>query len=170
MKRFIFASIVMCILAGCDTSQTVNNDTVDSFNLTKYMGEWYEIARFDHWFERGMQQNKALYTLREDGKVDVTNSGIKNGKEVTVKGIAKTTDTPGLLRVSFFGPFYADYRILYIDAAYQYALIGSGSDDYLWMLAREPQLEESDRDILLYEAIKRGYDISKILWIEDITK
>ena len=168
MKRFFFISIILCLLVGCDTSQQINNETVDSLDITKYLGEWHEIARFDNWFERGMEHNKALYTLNEDGNVMVTNLGIKDGKEIEAKGIAKITDKPGLLRVSFYGPFYADYRILYVDAAYQYALVGSGSADYLWMLSREPQLEEAERDILLYEAIRRGYDISKLHWIEDI--
>lgn len=168
MKRTIFIAIAMCLFAGCTTSQQVNNDTVASLDISRYMGEWYEIARFDHFFEHGMEHPKATYTLREDGKVDIVNSGMKNGELKVVKGIAKTTKHPGLLRVSFFEPFYADYRILYIDAAYQYALVGSGSSDYLWILARDPQLDEDGKDILLYEAICRGYDVSKFIWVEQV--
>lgn len=168
MKRTIFIAVAMCLFAGCTTSHQVNNDTVTSLDLSKYLGEWYEIARFDHYFEHGMGQIKALYTLRDDGKLDVTNSGVKNGDLKVINGIAKTTDNPALLRVSFFEPIYADYRILYIDAAYQYALVGSGSSDYLWMLAREPQLDEDAKDIMLYEAIRRGYDVSKFIWVEQV--
>ena len=81
------------------------------------------------------------------------------------KGKAKLTKTPALLRVSFFGPFYADYRIMLLDKDYRYALIGSGSDDYLWILSRSPRLTENQRKTILNEARRRGYDISKLIWV-----
>ena len=129
-------------------------------------GEWYEIARFDHSFERGVEQAKANYTQNADGTIKVVNSGIKNGKPKTAVGKGKTTDTPGLLRVSFFGPFYADYRVMLIDKDYTRALVGSGSADYLWILSRTSGLSETAKAELLSEAKRRGYDTGKLIWVE----
>lgn len=166
MKRINFIAIIISLFTSCTTLQKVNNETIDSLDLNRFQGEWYEIARFDHCFESGMENNKAVYTMGEDGIVSVKNSGVKNGNLKEVSGIAKTTDNPGLLRVSFFKPFYADYRVLYLDAYYQYALIGSASSDYLWILSRTPQLEDSAKEILLSEAVSRGYDINNFIWVK----
>ncbi len=166
MKRMNFIAIAMCMFVSCTTSQKVNNETVSSLDLKKFLGGWYEIARFDHYFERGMEQTKTFYELRDDGKVTVTNFGVKDGEQKVKYGIAKTTSNPALLRVSFFGPFYADYRVLYVDTAYRYALIGSGSADYLWILSRTPLLDEEAKNELLSEASCRGYDISKLIWVD----
>ena len=166
MKRINFIAIIISLFASCTTLQKVNNETIDSLDLNRFLGEWYEIARFDHCFESGMENNKAVYTMGENGIVSVKNSGVKNGNLKEVSGIAKTTDNPGLLRVSFFKPFYADYRVLYLDADYQYALVGSASSDYLWILSRTPQLEDNAKEILLSEASSRGYDINNFIWVK----
>ena len=165
MKLKIFFTILVSIFTTSCTLQKVNNEPVKSFDLNRYLGRWYEIARFYHIFERGMDHNEALYTLCEDGTVSVKNSALKNGQPQVVSGIAKTTNTPALLRVSFFRPFYADYRVLYIDADYQYALVGSKSANYLWILSRTPDISDSAKDTLLTEAICRGYDTSKFIWV-----
>ena len=170
MKRINFIAIIISLFTSCTTLQKVNNETIDSLDLNRFLGEWYEIARFDHCFESGMENNKAVYTMGENGIVSVKNSGVKNGNLKEVSGIAKTTDNPGLLRVSFFKPFYADYRVLYLDADYQYALIGSASSDYLWILSRTPQLEDSAKEILLSEAVSRGYDINNFIWVKQYHK
>ena len=153
-------------LTGCGGQLTVDNSVVDALDLNRYLGDWYEVARFDHSFERGMDFCKANYTLREDGMVTVLNTGIKDGMHKEAKGIAKLTDTPALLRVSFFGPFYADYRVMLLDSAYQYALIGSGSDDYLWILSRTPKLADDAKAILINEAKRRGYNTEKLIWVK----
>ena len=144
----------------------VDNSVVRELDLNRFLGSWYEVARFDHFFERGMSQTKANYVLREDGSIDVINTGIKDGKPKMAKGKAKLTDTPALFRVSFFGPFYSDYRIMLLDADYRYMLIGSGSDGYLWILSRTPQLSDSDRTTILTEAQRRGYDTDKLIWVK----
>lgn len=164
MKKMNSLSVLLCRMVGC-RKRTVDNSVMTDFDLNRFLGSWYEIARLDHRFERGMEQTKARYTLRNDGKVDVLNTGIKNGKHSKAKGVAKLTDTPARLRVSFWRPFYADYRVMLIDADYQYALIGSGTDDYLWMLSRTPQISDEVRLLLLNEARKRGYDTDKLIWV-----
>ena len=111
LRRGILVSS-LALAAGCVSGPKVNNAPVSALDLNRYLGEWYEIARFDHSFERGVEQAKAKYSLKDDGTIEVVNSGIKNGKSKTAVGKGKTTDTPGLLRVSFFGPFYADYRVM----------------------------------------------------------
>ena len=144
----------------------VDNTPVAALDLNRSLGEWYEIARFDHSFERGVEQAKANYSLKAGGTIAVVNSGVKNGKQKTAIGKGKTTDTPGLLRVSFFGPFYADYRVMLIDKDYSHALVGSGSSDYLWILSRTPRLPEAAKFELLAEAQRRGYDTGKLIWVE----
>ena len=164
--RMIFGTIAATVaLAGCVSGPKVDNAPVAALDLNRYLGEWYEIARFDHSFERGVEQAKANYTQNTDGTIKVVNTGIKNGKPKAAVGKGKTTDTPGRLRVSFFGPFYADYRVMLIDKGYSHALVGSGSADYLWLLSRTPELPETAKSQLLSEAKRRGYDTDKLIWV-----
>ena len=166
MRKTIFASVIALLVAGCGNAQKVDNTPIASLDLSKYLGDWYEIARFDHSFERGLEFCKANYALREDGKIAVTNTGVKEGMNKTSNGKAKITDTPALLRVSFFGPFYSDYRVMLLDADYQWALIGSDSAKYLWILSRTPELPKATLDTILTEARRRGYDTSKLIWVK----
>ena len=165
-KMMIAVGVAAMALAGCVSGPKVDNAPVVSLDLNRYLGEWYEIARFDHSFERGVEQAKANYTQNADGTIKVVNSGIKNGKPKTAIGKGKKTDTPGLLRVSFFGPFYADYRVMLIDKDYSHALVGSGSADYLWILSRTPCLPETAKSELLAEAQRRGYVTDKLIWVK----
>jgi lipocalin len=150
----------------CSTKNNVNLTPKAKVDLTRYLGQWYEIARFDHWFERGMTHTKAIYTMFEDGSIRVVNTGLNEGKEKTSTGKAKLTNHQGLLRVSFFWPFYADYRILWIDDDYQYVLVGGSSADYLWILSRTSTIDVSVKNAILAEARKRGYDTDKLIWVE----
>ena len=164
MKTTAFFTRILSWLTG--NKLTVDNSMVQELDLDRFLGSWYEVARFDHFFERGMSQTKAKYVLRDDGNIDVINTGIKDGRPKTAMGLAKQTDIPSLLRVSFFGPFYSDYRVMFVDSDYRYMLIGSGSDGYLWILSRTPQLADSDRTAILSEAKSRGYDIDKLIWVK----
>ena len=168
MKKLTKAISILslALAAGCVSVPKVDNAPVAALNLNRYLGEWYEIARFDHSFERGVELSKANYTQNADGTIKVVNSGIKNGKPKTAVGKGKTTDTPGLLRVSFFGPFYADYRVMLIDKDYSHALVGSGSADYLWILSRTSGLSETAKSELLAEAQRRGYVTDKLIWVK----
>ena len=164
MKTTAFFTRILSWLMG--NKLTVDNSVVRELDLDRFLGSWYEVARFDHFFERGMSQTKANYVLRDDGNIDVINTGIKNGRPKTAKGKAKLTDIPSLLRVSFFGPFYSDYRVMLVDADYRYMLIGSGSDGYLWILSRTPQLADTDRTAILTEAKTCGYNTDKLIWVK----
>ena len=156
----LFSALFCC-------AQKVDNTPISTpFELEKYLGSWYEIARFDHKFERGLSHCKAQYTLKDNGKVEVRNTGLKNGKDKLALGKAKLTKVPTVLRVSFFGPFYADYRILLLAPDYSYALIGSKAAKYLWILSRTPQLTDDVRATILAEATRRGYDVSKLIWVK----
>ena len=111
--------------------------------------------------------------MREDGKIRVINQGYKNsldGKHSIAEGKAKTTSEPGKLKVSFFWFFYGDYFIMELDENYQWALIGSSSDKYLWILSRTPQIDESVKNYILEKAKSRGYDTSKLIWVEQKEK
>ena len=166
MKKYYFITFLTTILSACDSASTVNNATVRVVDLNRYLGSWYEIARLDHPFERGMDYVKAHYMMRSDGKISVLNTSIKDGKMKDARGVAKTTKVPGLLRVSFFGPFFSDYRIMMLDEDYQYVLVGGSTDKYLWILARTPQLDDATLSLILAEADRRGYDTSKLIWVK----
>lgn len=166
MKKIFLMACIVSLFGSCEASQKVDNSTVPSVDLNRYLGSWYEVAKFDHSFERGIDFAMAKYTLRDDGKIDVLNTGIKDGRAKDAKGIAKTTDVPGLLRVSFFGPFYGDYRIMLLDADYQYALIGGNNEKFLWILSRTPALDEATKSLILAEAERRGYDLNQLIWVK----
>ena len=165
MKKMFFMALAAMFFSACDATE-IDNSTVKAVDLNRYLGSWYEIAKYDHVFERGLDYAMANYTLRDDGKIDVLNTGIKDGRAKDAKGIAKTTNIPGLLKVSFFGPFYSDYRIMMLDTNYQYVLVGGSNDKYLWILSRTPQLDEATKALILAEADKRGYDTSKLIWVK----
>ena len=165
MKKIFLMAIAAMLFAGCESAK-VDNSTVKSVDLNRYLGNWYEIARFDHSFERGLEYAMAHYTMRDDGKIDVLNTGIKDGRAEDAKGIAKTTNQPGLLRVSFFGPFFSDYRIMMLDENYQYVLVGGSTNRFLWILSRTPQLDEATLSLILAEAEHRGYDTTRLLWVK----
>ncbi len=167
MKRLLIIAAMSLFAFSC-TAQKVDNSTVKSLDIQKFQGEWYEIARFDHSFERGMFFPRTEYKLMPDGKIRVTNSGIKLGKMKVSVGKAKTTETPGLLRVSFFGPFYSDYRVMMIVDDYQYALIGGGSSKYLWILSRTPIVPDNIKFRMVTEAGKRGYDVRNLIWMDQL--
>ena len=165
MKKMFFMALAAMFFSACDATE-IDNSTVKAVDLNRYLGSWYEIAKYDHVFERGLDYAMANYTLREDGKIDVLNTGIKDGRAKDAKGIAKTTNIPGLLKVSFFGPFYSDYRIMMLDTNYQYVLVGGSNDKYLWILSRTPQLDDATKTLILAEANRRGYDTSKLIWVK----
>lgn len=168
MERLSISILMLMTLCALSCrAQKVDNSTVASLDPERYLGKWYEIARFDHSFERGLDFATAEYLVTDDcDKIKVINRGVKNGELKTSEGKARFTDTPGLLRVSFFGPFYSDYRVLDITPDYQYALIGGKTGKHLWILSRLVKPDEKQIDRLLIEASARGYDVGNLIWIE----
>jgi apolipoprotein D and lipocalin family protein len=141
--------------------------TVESVDVKRYMGTWFEIAKFPQRFEKGLVGITADYTLLENGKVRVLNSGYKgdfNGKLKTIKGKAWVVDTAtnAKLKVSFFWPFAGNYWILELGKDYEYAVVGEGSRKYLWILSRTPQMDEAVYNELLKRVQDKGFDISKL--------
>jgi len=156
------------------TSKSVDNSALETFDLERYLGRWYEIARYDHKFESDLVGVSAYYSLRSDGKIEVLNSGYKyhlNGEYSQVKGKAKVPNPqkPAELKVAFFLFFYADYFVMEIDEDYQWAVVGSRSDKFLWILARRPMLSPELYAHILTRIEKRGYDSSKLILVEQKT-
>lgn len=140
---------------------------VTHFNLSRYLGKWYEIARIEHRFERNIIKATADYQLNTDGTIKVINAGYNTRlkRMSQVIGKAMTTSQPGLLRVSFFLFFYSDYRVLALEENYAWALVGGGrSTNYLWILSRTPALPPTTLNTILDEAIRRGYDTSRLVF------
>ena len=171
MKSLIPLALAMILFPGLLIAQekSYDNSPIPSLDLGRFLGVWYEIARFDHSFERDMDNVVAEYLLRDDGKVTVINSGWKNGRYKVADGKARQPDPdtdPAHLEVSFFLSFYSDYNILMLDDNYQVALVGSGSPKYLWILSRTPAPGTDVLNAVLKEAADRGYDTSKLIWVD----
>lgn len=177
MKRvyllgFLLMMSILMVAITCKQSMKKEVKTVPVVDLNRYIGKWYEIARFDHPFERGLQATTAEYAFRKDGKISVTNSGhvgSPQGKLKVAHGKAKlpNPNEPGKLKVAFFLWFYADYYILELDEEnYSYALIGSSTDKYLWILSRTPKRDYEVLHRLLKKAESLGYDTDKLILVE----
>jgi apolipoprotein D and lipocalin family protein len=171
-KPVLIAMFLACLCSNCQTQTTktmLDQTTVTGVDLNKYIGKWYEIARFNHSFEKGLVGVTATYSLRPDGKIKVLNEGYKNtldGKHKVAVGKAKIPDPKDLskLKVSFFLNFYADYLIMELDQVdYQYAMIGSNSDRFLWILSRTPVLPDATYKMLIGKAKKRGYAVDALI-------
>jgi lipocalin len=165
----LIAAIGTLIAKGRGTKGNIDNSTVDSVNLDKYLGTWYEIARFDHPFERNLELVTANYSLNPNGTIKVTNSGYKttSGKYKESVGRARTIKgKPGELEVTFFLNFWSPYKIMELAPDYSYVLVGSNTDQYLWILSRTPTLSAKTTQEILALAEARGYDTSKLIWVK----
>ena len=143
---------------------------MEPFDTEKYLGKWYEIARFDFRFERNLNNTTAEYTLNSNGTIKVLNRGYntKSGRWDQVTGKAKfvKNDKIALLKVSFFGPFYSGYNVIALDSDYKYALISGASLKYLWILSRETTIPDDIKNDYLKIASDYGFDTKELLWIE----
>ena len=168
MKKLI-VGIVSLLLAGC-LGYPKNIEPVKGFDLEKYLGKWYEIARLDHSFERNLEQISAEYSVREDGGVRVKNCGfsIKENKWNEVVGKAYFVREPdeGYLKVSFFGPFYGSYVIFELDKNdYQYAFVSGPNESYLWFLSRTPIVSYELKEKFQEKAKALGYKTEELIWV-----
>ena len=146
-------------------------EPVKNFKVDRYLGKWYEIARLDHSFERGLSQVTANYSMRSDGGVKVINSGYSaensRWKEATGKAYFVENPDIGYLKVSFFGPFYGAYIVFELDHEnYQYALVSGPDKSYLWILSRSPKINETTKFMLINKAAELGFDTSKLIYVE----
>lgn len=167
--RVIFLFLVSILLTAC-TGIPEGVTPVTEFQVDRYLGKWYEIARLDHSFERGLEKVTADYALREDGGISVINRGYspKDNKWKEAEGKAYFVDktNEGYFKVSFFGPFYGSYIIFGLDKEnYQYAFISGPNTSYLWLLSRTPTLPQAVIDKFKQQARNLGFDITKLIMV-----
>ncbi|WP_294142687.1 lipocalin family protein [uncultured Sanguibacteroides sp.] len=178
MKSLLF----LMLLAGISITEVigqtegkVDNTAVDSLDIDKYAGLWYEIARFDHPFERGMVGVTTEYIIKSNGDIEVIGCGYRdslNGekREIVGKVHIPDKDKPGILKVTFFLIFSTNYYILEVEKDYSAALIGSSEIDHLWIVSRSPKLPKKKLNDLLKRAQKRGYDTQALIFVPHKSK
>lgn len=169
MMKFLVLLGLFISLIGC-TGIPEGISPINNFNLEKYQGKWYEIARLDHSFERGLNNVSAEYTIKENGDVQVINRGYHSeDKEWNeAEGIAKFVDNTdsGHLKVSFFGPFYGSYIIFDLDENYQHAFVSGPDTSYLWLLSRTPNPPKEVVNDFIKQAKAAGFDVGKLIMPE----
>lgn len=173
MPRFLLSISLITLLTAC-TGTPENVSPVKDFQIDRYLGTWYEIARLDHSFERGLEQVSATYSLRDDGGITVLNKGYSTkdsawsqaeGKAYLID--ARDAENRGHLKVSFFGPFYSSYIIFELDQeAYQYAFISGYNKNYLWLLSRTPHIDAALREQFVQQAQRLGFATEQLIWVE----
>ncbi len=167
MLRLI-ASIFTLLLTAC--AQIPDGvKAVDGFDADRYLGKWFEIARLDHRFERGLEDISATYTAREGGGIDVRNRGFDpaKGEWREARGRARFAGSPEIasLEVSFFGPFYGGYNVVELDPDYQIALVVGPTRSYLWILARRPDPSREEVERLVRRARDLGFDTDSLIYV-----
>lgn len=160
----------VAVMAGCaNTSPPPGVEAVTPFDLQRYQGRWYELARLDHSFERGMTDVSATYTPQADGSVRVVNRGFAAAsgqwREAVGKALFTGAPTTGSLKVSFFGPFYGGYHVAALDPDYRWALVLGPDTSYCWILARDKQLDAAQRDAIVARAQALGVDTHALIWV-----
>lgn len=168
MKKFLLVALSF-ILTGCHGYPKAVTP-VGGFEIERYLGRWYEIARLDHSFERDLEKVSADYILRDDGGVDVINRGFSTKKNTWKEAVGKAyfvkSSSEGYLKVSFFGPFYSSYVIFELDTDdYQYAFISGYNESYLWLLARTPVVSEDLKAEFISMAKEQGFPTDELIWV-----
>jgi len=168
MKNISF--LLALLLAGC-VSIPENIKPVENFQVGRYLGKWYEIARLDHSFERGLTDATADYSLQDDGGIKVVNRGFSakenSWKQAQGKAYFVNRSDQGFLKVSFFGPFYGSYIVFELDQKnYSYALVCGPDRSYLWLLARSPKINEDLKNRLIGKAAALGFDTGKLIYVQ----
>ena len=168
IRLVVLMLTALLAMTGCSTTPPAGMSAVTPFEIARYTGKWYEIARLDHSFERGLTDVSATYTQQPDGSVEVINRGHDGAKWREAVGRALFTGEPNRasLKVSFFGPFYGGYHVVALDQQhYRWAMVVGPDRDYLWILARDKALPASVREQLLNQASELGIDVSRLLWV-----
>ena len=162
--------ILLLLLSGCG-GYPKNVSPIQQFDLDRYLGKWYEIARLDHSFERDLQQVSAVYTSLGNGEVKVVNRGFSTTEnewsEAVGKAFVAGKEDEGYLKVSFFGPFYSSYVVFGIDEAhYQYAYVSGPNHNYLWLLSRTKAVEQEVITGFVETAKELGFDTEKLIYVK----
>lgn len=163
------AFLLVLLIPAC-TGVPEGVAVVEGFERERYLGKWYEIARLDHSFERGLSRVTAEYSLREDGGIRVVNRGfdVETGKWEEAVGKAYFVEEPdvGRLKVSFFGPFYGAYNIIALDKqAYSYAMVAGPTRSYLWILSRTKRLDQDVQERLVDKAARLGFATERLIFV-----
>ncbi len=157
------------VLYSCGSTIPKKAVAVTNFDKAKYLGKWFEIARLDYKWEKNLNNVTAEYSLKDDGKIKVDNRGYNVKKDKWEESIGKAKfvkkDNVGMLKVSFFGPFYAGYNVIAIDADYKYALVAGENLKYMWILSRETTIPESVKADFLIKAQEIGYNVTDLVWV-----
>ena len=157
-------------LSGCATAPPQGASVVSPFDLQRYLGTWFEVARLDHRFERGLSRVSATYSMNADGSVKVLNRGYNAEKgawsEAEGRALFTGAASIGSLKVSFFGPFYGGYHVIALDPAYRWAMVIGPDPSYLWILAREPRIADGVRARLLAQAAAAGVNTAELIWVD----
>lgn len=167
----LYSLLIFIALTGLYSCATIpkNATAVQPFEKEKYLGKWYEIARFDFQFEKNLNNTTAEYSLNDNGTIKVDNKGFNTVKGKWKQAVGKAkfvkNDSTAMLKVSFFGPFYGRYNVVAIDPEYKYALVAGDNLNYLWILSRETTIPVTIKSDYLKVAKNIGYDTSKLLWI-----
>lgn len=169
MMQKVFAVTAIALLFGCTTTPK-GVQPVTGFDANRYLGKWYEIARLDHSFERGLTNVTAEYSLRPDGSIRVVNRGFyaKENKWQEANGIAKFVGAKDVarLKVSFFRPFYGGYNVMALDPEYRWSVVCGPNRSYFWILAREKKLDSATLQKLVGIAKDAGFATEKLLYVE----
>lgn len=167
-KLSVLTATLLSVACGVTPPKDVK--IVDNFQLSRYLGTWYEIARLDHSFERGLDHVTANYSLRDDGGVKVVNRGYNVKKQQWQESVGKAyfigSPQQASLKVSFFGPFYGGYNVIDLDDEYQHALIAGPNRDYLWILSRTPTIDTQTQQRLVAVAQHYGFPVDKLIWVK----
>lgn len=158
------------VLTSCKSTIPKKAVAVTNFDKAKYLGKWFEIARLDYKWEKNLNNVTAEYSLKDEGTIKVDNRGYNVKKDKWEESIGKaksvTKDDVGMLKVSFFGPFYSGYNVIAIDPDYKYALVAGESLKYMWILSREKTIPESVKADYLIKAQEIGYNVLDLVWVE----
>jgi len=164
VKYILFLSFLFILFTGCSAKHQ-ELKTVQKVDVNKYLGTWYEIARYDNFFEKGCSDISATYSLRKDGKINVENKCTKDGKIDIAIGEAYNIDESfSKLKVSFFWPFYGNYQIIMLDEKYSYVVIGEPKREYFWILSRTSILDEKILIEILQKMPSYGYSKDKLIY------
>ena len=164
----VFSYIASISAQSVSEKSNASLGPVKNFELARYLGKWYEIGRFDFKWEKNLKNVAAEYSLNKNGTVKVVNSGYDYAAQKQKQSVGKAkfsgNQNSGSLKVSFFGPFYSDYKIIALDSEYNYALVAGANKKLLWILSRAKTIPADVKERYIQTAQNAGYDLSGFVW------